>query len=91
MGQFSRALPVYSCQAPKAEAEIRAAEGKRLQVGLYPNPRVGFSGEALRGGSYKGGEKGFFIAQPVITAGKLGLNRKIADQDIQIARQQAEA
>jgi outer membrane protein, heavy metal efflux system len=75
----------------EAEAEIQAAEGKRLQAGLYPNPRVGFEGEELRGGAYGGGEKGFFVAQPLITAGKLGLNRKIVDQEIQISRQQAEA
>src|SRR4029077_2262630 len=48
-------------------------------------------GEELRGGAYGGGEKGFFVVQPLITAGKLGLNRKIVDQEIQISRQQAEA
>jgi outer membrane protein TolC len=75
----------------EAEAEIQAARGKRLQVGLYPNPRVGFEGDELRGGAYGGGETGFFVAQPVITARKLGLNRKIVEQEIQISRQQAEA
>jgi outer membrane protein, heavy metal efflux system len=75
----------------EADAAIRVAQGKRLQVGLYPNPRVGFEGEELRGGEYGGGERGFFVAQPLVTAGKLGLNRKIVDQEIQISRQQAEA
>ena len=36
----------------EAEAAIRVAQGKRLQAGLYPNPRVGFEGEELRGGGY---------------------------------------
>jgi outer membrane protein, heavy metal efflux system len=75
----------------EAEAEVRSAEGRRLQVGLYPNPRIGFEGEELRGGSYGGGEQGFYITQPLITGGKLRLNRRIVDQEIQIARQEAVA
>jgi outer membrane protein, heavy metal efflux system len=75
----------------EAESQVRATEGKRLQSGLYPNPRVGFEGEELRGGAYGGGERGFFVAQPLVTAGKLGLNRKIVDQDIRIAREQVAA
>jgi cobalt-zinc-cadmium efflux system outer membrane protein len=91
LGQLERMALAANPTLAEAEAAVRAAEGKRLQVGLYPNPHVGFQGEELRGGSYGGGERGFFIAQPVITAGKLGLNRKIVDQEIQIARRQAEA
>jgi len=91
LGQLERMALAANPTLAESEAEIRAAQGKRLQAGLYPNPRVGFEGEELRGGAYGGGEKGFFIAQPLITAGKLGLNRKIADQEIQISRQQAEA
>ncbi len=75
----------------EAEAEVRSGEGRRLQVGLHPNPRIGFEGEELRGGFYGGGEQGFFIAQPLITGGKLRLNRKIVDQEIQISRQEAVA
>ena len=91
LDQLERMALAANPTLAEAEAEIRAAQGKRLQAGLYPNPRVGFEGEELRGGAYGGGEKGFFVAQPLITAGKLGLNRKIVDQEIQISRQQAEA
>src|SRR5439155_16506396 len=36
-----------------------------------------------------GGEQGFFIQQSLITAGKLGLNRKIGDAEIRQAEAQA--
>jgi cobalt-zinc-cadmium efflux system outer membrane protein len=91
LDQLERMALAANPTLAEAEAEIRAAQAKHLQAGLYPNPRVGFEGEELRGGTYGGGEKGFFVAQPLITAGKLGLHRKIVDQEIQISRQQAEA
>ena len=91
LDQLERTALAANPTLAEAESEVRAAQGRRLQAGLYPNPRVGFEGEELRGGAYGGGEKGFFVAQPLITAGKLGLNRKIVDQEIQISRQQAEA
>jgi len=91
LDQLERMALAANPTLAEAEAEIRAAQGKHLQAGLYPNPRVGFEGEELRGGAYGGGERGFFVAQPLITGGKLGLNRKIVDQQIQISRQQEEA
>jgi cobalt-zinc-cadmium efflux system outer membrane protein len=91
LAQLERMALAANPTLAEAEAEVHAAEGKRVQSGLYPNPRVGFEGEELRGGSYGGGEKGFFVAQPLITAGKLGLNRNIVDQEIQISRQRMEA
>jgi outer membrane protein TolC len=91
LGQLEHMALAANPTLAEAEAEVRGAQGKRLQAGLYPNPRAGFEGEELRGGSYGGGEKGFFVAQPLITAGKLGLNRKIVDQEAQISRQRMEA
>lgn len=91
LDQLERMALAANPTLAEAEVEIRASEGRRLQVGLYPNPRVGFEGDELRGGVYAGGEKGFFVAQPLILGGKLGLNRKIGEQEVQIARQQAEA
>src|SRR5262245_35513863 len=32
---------------PEAQAAIRAAEGRRVQAGLWPNPVVGYRGEEL--------------------------------------------
>jgi len=71
----------------QAAANIRAAEGRKKQSGLYPNPTMGYIGEEIRGGTFRGGEQGFFFRQDVVTAGKLGLNRNIFEQE----KQQAEA
>lgn len=62
----------------QAQRAVEAARARKLQVGLYPNPVVGYQGDEIRGGSYGGGEEGFFVEQQVILGGKLGLNRKIA-------------
>jgi len=69
----------------QANAEIAAAKARQLQSGLYPNPKVGYSGDEIRGGSFGGGEQGFFVSQPIVTAGKLGLNRKMFGQDVRIS------
>lgn len=62
----------------QAQHMVEAMQARKLQVGLYPNPSVGYKGDEIRGGSFGGGEQGFFVEQPVILGGKLGLNRKIA-------------
>jgi outer membrane protein, heavy metal efflux system len=61
----------------QAAAEIRAATGRKLQSGLYPNPTVGYQGEQIRGGSQGGGEQGFFVSQDIVLGGKFGLNRRV--------------
>src|SRR5271168_3280524 len=66
----------------QAQRNIEAAQGVRRQVGLPPNPTVGYYGDEIRGGSYRSGKQGFFVDQPFITGGKLGLNRKVEDQSI---------
>lgn len=66
----------------QAKHDIEAAQGIRRQVGLYPNPTIGYYGDEIRGGAYRSGKQGFFVDQPIITGGKLGLNRKIEDQSI---------
>jgi outer membrane protein, heavy metal efflux system len=71
----------------QAQAGIRAAAGRTLQAGLWPNPTVGYVGDEIRGGSFGGGEEGVFIEQNVILGGKLGLDRKILGEE----RKQAEA
>jgi cobalt-zinc-cadmium efflux system outer membrane protein len=61
----------------QAQREIEAARAQKLQAGLYPNPTVGYRGDEIRGGSYGGGEQGFFVQQPIILGGKLALDRKV--------------
>jgi cobalt-zinc-cadmium efflux system outer membrane protein len=69
----------------QAKAEIASAKARQLQSGLPPNPTVGYAGDEIRGGAFGSGEQGAFISQPLITGGKLGLNRKITAQDVRIA------
>src|ERR1700739_221612 len=74
----------------QSAANIRAAEGRKKQSGLYPNPPVGYQGEQIRGGSFHGGEQGFFVQQDIVLNGKLGLNRTIFDQELKQAETEAE-
>jgi cobalt-zinc-cadmium efflux system outer membrane protein len=74
----------------QSAANIQAAEGRKKQSGLYPNPTVGYQGEQIRGGSFHGGEQGFFVQQDIVLGGKLGLNRQIFDQELRQAETEAE-
>jgi len=74
----------------QSTANIQAAEGRKKQSGLYPNPTLGYQGEQIRGGSFHGGEQGFFVQQDIVLGGKLGLNRKIFDQELKQAETEAE-
>jgi cobalt-zinc-cadmium efflux system outer membrane protein len=74
----------------QSAANIQAAEGRKKQSGLYPNPTVGYQGEQIRGGSFHGGEQGFFVQQDIVLGRKLGLNRKIFDQELQQAVTEAD-
>ena len=74
----------------QSAANIQAAEGRKKQSGLYPNPTVGYQGEQIRGGSFHGGEQGVFVQQDIVMGGKLGLNRKIFDQELLQAETEAE-
>jgi cobalt-zinc-cadmium efflux system outer membrane protein len=65
----------------QAAAEIRAAEARTLQSGLYPNPTVGYQGDQIRGGIQGGGEQGFFVSQDIVLGGKLGLSRHVFEQE----------
>jgi cobalt-zinc-cadmium efflux system outer membrane protein len=74
----------------QSAANIQAAEGRKKQSGLYPDPTVGYQGEQIRGGSVHGGEQGFFVQQDIVLSGKLGLNRAIFDQELKQAETEAE-
>jgi outer membrane protein TolC len=74
----------------QSAANIQAAEGRKKQSGIYPNPTIGYQGEQIRGGSFHGGEQGFFVQQDIVLGGKLGLNRKIFDQELKQAETEAE-
>lgn len=67
--------------------QIRAAEGLRRQVGLYPNPRAGFAieEEPLSSGR-DGGKQGGFLAQTIVVGGKRRLNREIFGHEVERTR-----
>jgi outer membrane protein, heavy metal efflux system len=74
----------------QAEAQIRAAKARTQQAGLYPNPSLGYTGDEIRGGSNNGGKQGFFVAQPIVTGGKLAKSRSVFEQETRIAELEAE-
>lgn len=76
----------------QAEAAIRAAQGRRRQAGLFPNPTVGYQGEefAFRAFSDKAEHFGF-IEQTIPLGGKLRKSRRVFEQEVAQAEIEATA
>ncbi|HZQ92513.1 MAG TPA: TolC family protein [Terriglobales bacterium] len=74
----------------QAAAEVRAAEGRKQQAGLYPNPTVGYTGEEIAGGPSRAGQQGFFVQQEIVLGGKLGLSRSVFEKERQQALAEAQ-
>ncbi len=74
----------------QARAAVRAAQGNWLQVGLYPNPVIGYAGGEI-GNEGRAGQQGGYIGQEFVTAGKLQLNRQAAAQEIARLQQELAA
>ncbi len=68
----------------QADARIRAARAKRLQVGLYPNPAIIYRGEEIGSGG-RAGEQGAFFRQEIVTAGKLRHRQAVVAHEIRQA------
>jgi outer membrane protein, heavy metal efflux system len=66
----------------QANAMIRRSTGQAKQAGLLPNPTIGYAGEQIRGGAYRGGEEGAFIEQNFLLGGKLGLRKQVYEQQL---------
>ena len=76
----------------EARAAVTAASGRAKQSGLYPNPVVSAVGEHISSGPIiRGGEYGGSVQQRIVTAGKLGLNRKAAEQEVAVSEEGAKA
>lgn len=76
----------------QAAAGIRSAEAMRKQAGLYPNPTVGYTGDEINSGPvFNYGEHGVFGEQRLITGGKRGIQKRLADQDIVLMKAEADA
>tara|TARA_R110001592_G_scaffold360963_2_gene670431 strand:- start:5029 stop:6549 length:1521 start_codon:yes stop_codon:yes gene_type:complete len=66
----------------QAMAVINKAQGIKTQVGLYPNPTIGYQGQEI-GADGTSGKQGGYISQTIVTGNKLSLNQAVADYDIQ--------
>lgn len=62
----------------QSDLVVRAAEGRRRQAGLFPNPVVGYTAEelAFRAPSERGSH-GFFVEQAIPLGGKLGKAKRV--------------
>ncbi|HSE97395.1 MAG TPA: TolC family protein [Blastocatellia bacterium] len=76
----------------QAEAAIRAAQGRRRQAGLFPNPIVGYQGEELAFRAFnEKSEHFFFVEQTIPLGGKLAKSRRVFEQEIAQAESEAAA
>jgi cobalt-zinc-cadmium efflux system outer membrane protein len=65
----------------EAGARIRAARGWQYQVGLPPNPTIGYAGSEI-GNDGAAGQQGLYVGQEFIRGNKLGLNRAIEAREV---------
>ena len=76
----------------QAALEVTAAAGRMKQAGLYPNPVLSAVGEEVSAGPViRGGEFGGGFQQRIVTGNKLGLSRRVAEQDRLAAEHSAQA
>lgn len=61
-------------------ALVRAARGNALQVGLPPNPSIGYEGQQIGSGGLAE-QHGVLFSQEVVRGGKLRLNRAVANSE----------
>jgi outer membrane protein, heavy metal efflux system len=64
----------------QANDMVRRSAAQARQAGLYPNPTVGYEGSEVRGGSFGGGEEGGFVQQTIVLGGKLGLRKRVFEE-----------
>ena len=69
----------------QASQRVRALQGEQVQVGLYPNPVVGYQAEEI-GENGQAGQHGMYLRQEIVTANKLGLNRAVVSHEVEQAR-----
>lgn len=84
-----------SPQIRQAHLDIEAARGTAVQVGLYPNPSIGYEAGTIGQGDPNGnrtpGQQGGFVEQTIVTMGKLALARQAATRDVEIAEERLKA
>lgn len=61
----------------QAQRNVERSNQQGRQMGLPPNPVIGYTGDHIRGGEYHGGEQGAFFSQEIILGRKLALRHDI--------------
>ncbi len=74
----------------QAQMAVRAAQGRQIQAGLYPNPEIAYTGEEI-GSEGRAGLQGTLITQEIVTAGKRQLAESVAGHGASAARYRLEA
>jgi len=74
----------------QARMVVRAAQGRYLQAGLYPNPAIGYAGGDM-GLEGTAGQQGAVFGQEIVTSGKLRLGSAVAGHEVEQARHVLEA
>ena len=65
----------------QAEAAVCKARGIQTQVGLKPNPSIGYFGEEI-GADESGGLHGIYLSQTFVRGNKLSWNRHVLSHDV---------
>ena len=74
----------------QAESAIRAAQGRRKQAGLWPNPTVGYQGEEFAFRAFGDKSEHFaFVEQTIPLGGKLKKSQRIFEREVQQAEIEA--
>ncbi len=74
----------------QANAVASKASGVHYQVGLKPNPSIGYFGEEI-GNEGSAGLHGAFLSQTFVRGDKLAWNRQVVGHDVESVRWQVEA
>jgi cobalt-zinc-cadmium efflux system outer membrane protein len=69
----------------QANAQLQAEQGAAFQAGLWFNPVIGYTGEQIGVDGTAGETQGGFVAQEIVTGGKLRLSREKWAQRARIA------
>lgn len=83
--QLEQLAAAHNPTLAQAARRVEALEGQQVQVGLYPNPVVGYMSEEM-GEEGQAGQHGVYLRQELVTANKLGWNRAVASQEVLQAR-----
>ncbi len=74
----------------QSAARVSALRGKRVQVGLPPNPTIGYLGSEI-GNEGAAGQQGVFVGQDFVRGKKLQRNQAVVTAEIHRAEQQLAA